>query len=162
MVYHLRSLLLRPPAPSTTVRLSLGAGLVVALMVGVVAVAGLAAQAPSRTVWDGVYTEAQAARGATVYAAQCAGCHLQTLAGSEAAPALVGDQFNATWENGSIADLFERIRVSMPVDRPGSLSRRQTADIVAYMLRVGRFPSGAAPLDTQSELLQIRYLSSRP
>ena len=43
-----------------------------------------------KTVWDGVYTEEQAKRGAEVYAEKCAMCHGDSLGGVESAPALTG------------------------------------------------------------------------
>ncbi|HYK63197.1 MAG TPA: hypothetical protein VEV85_27420, partial [Bryobacteraceae bacterium] len=45
---------------------------------------------PLRTVWDGVYTEAQATRGMMAFGQSCAGCH--ALAAEGRAP-LVGDPF---------------------------------------------------------------------
>ena len=64
------------------------------------------------------------------------------LTGAEAAPALVGDLFNANWEGVPLGDLLERIRVSMPQDMPGSLSRQQNVDVIAYMLKLGKIPVG--------------------
>jgi mono/diheme cytochrome c family protein len=114
-------------------------------------------------VWDGVYTEAQAVRGEKASGAQCASCHGQTLTGAEAAPALTGDVFNANWEGVPLGDLFERIRVSMPLDAPGTLSRQQTADVIAYMLKVGKFPAGGAELPTEAAALaQVTFVSNRP
>jgi len=127
--------------------------------------AGLSAvMAPERrSVWDGVYSAEQATRGATLYGDNCARCHASSLTGSESAPALVGDQFNANWDGVMLVELFDRIRSSMPQDRPGSLSRQQTADILAYMLSVGQFPAAETPLDSQAvSLEQIRYESIRP
>src|SRR3982751_4866669 len=94
----------------------------------------LGARAQSRTIWDGVYAEAQAARGETVYAERCARCHGDTLAGMESAPALTGTSFYSNWEGETLDALFERMRASMPQDNPGSLSRPQNADILAYIL----------------------------
>ncbi|MSO83491.1 MAG: cytochrome c [Acidobacteria bacterium] len=119
--------------------------------------------ATPRSVWDSVYTEAQATRGEKVSAEQCARCHGQTLTGAEAAPALVGDVFNANWESVPLGDLFERIRISMPQDTPGSLSRQQNADVIAYLLKAGRFPAGDKELATETTVLgQIRFISNRP
>src|SRR3954467_5216444 len=77
----------------------------------------------SRTTWDGVYTEAQAARGATVYAATCAQCHGPTLSGAEGPP-LTGVDFASNWNGLSLGELFERVRTSMPPDDPSRLSAR--------------------------------------
>ena len=125
------------------------------------AVAGQSA-AP-RSVWDGVYTEEQAKRGERVAAQQCARCHAETLTGAESAPALVGDVFNANWEGVPLGDLFERIRISMPQDTPGSLSRRQIGDVISYLLKVGKFPAGDTELATDAAVLaQIKFISNRP
>jgi len=129
------------------------------------AVAALSAAqgAAPRSVWDSVYTEEQAKRGEKVSTEQCARCHGQTLTGAEAAPALVGDVFNANWEGVALGDLFERIRISMPQDTPGSLSRQQNADVIAYLLKAGKFPAGDKELVTDTTVLaQITFVSNRP
>ena len=116
-----------------------------------------------KTVWDGVYTEEQAKRGAEVYAEKCAMCHGDSLGGVESAPALTGPAFYATWEGENLNALFERIRMSMPQDNPGSLSRTQNADIVAHMLHVGGYPAGSAPLEGQAAALTgIKVLTYKP
>lgn len=121
------------------------------------------AQAPARSVWSGVYTEAQAERGQVAYNAECARCHGTQLQGGESAPPLAGIDFLANWNGLTVADLFERIRVSMPADRPGRLPREQNADIIAYMLRASEFPAGPAELAPRAEALRdIRVELSRP
>jgi len=116
-----------------------------------------------KTVWDGVYTEEQAKRGADVYAEKCAMCHGDSLGGVESAPALTGPAFYATWEGENLNSLFERIRMSMPQDNPGSLSRSQNADIVAHLLHVGGYPTGSAPLEGQAGALTgIKVLTYKP
>jgi len=111
------------------------------------------AQMP-RSVQDGVYTHEQADRGKATYAEQCASCHGAGLSGGQETPALTGGPFLAKWQNRSVNELFETIRVSMPVDRPGSLSRQNYSDILAYMLAANKFPAGSAELGTQSEALK--------
>jgi len=105
-----------------------------------------AGQQPARTVWNGVYTEAQAGRGKQAYQLECASCHLDSLGGADMATGLIGEAFLTTWNELSVGDLFERVRISMPQDKPASLSRQQYADIVAYMLQANKFPAGAAEL----------------
>jgi mono/diheme cytochrome c family protein len=114
--------------------------------------AATAAQAP-RTVWDGVFTDEQDERGALLYATHCARCHGDGLGGVESAPALTGTSFYANWEGETLEALFERMRSSMPADKPGSLSRAQNADILAHMLKVGGYPAGTMPLDGQAGAL---------
>jgi quinoprotein glucose dehydrogenase len=119
--------------------------------------AGLLAQSASRSVWDGVYTTEQAGRGSAQYASQCASCHGTALTGGESAPPLAGADFFSNWNGLTVGDLFDRIRVSMPADRPGKLTREQDADILAYMLSMNQFPAGKTELERQTETLkQIR------
>jgi S-disulfanyl-L-cysteine oxidoreductase SoxD len=121
------------------------------------------AQTPARTVWDGVYSDAQAARGEALYTSSCAGCHGNGLQGGESAPPLSGGDFFSNWNSLSVGDLFERVRVSMPLNKPGSLTREQNAAIVAYLLRFSKFPAGASELPQRSEMLNdIRIEMYRP
>ena len=113
-----------------------------------ISTAALTAQA-ARTVWDGIYSDEQAERGRVLYADRCARCHGDSLTGIEAAPALTGTSFYSNWEGESLEALLDRIRMSMPQDKPGSLSRAQNADIVAHILKVGGYPAGPAALDGQ-------------
>jgi S-disulfanyl-L-cysteine oxidoreductase SoxD len=121
----------------------------------------VAAQAPRTTTWDGVYTAEQAKRGEALYRTHCGACHGGALEGAEAAPALTGTVFTATWEGVLLSDLFERARSSMPQDKPGSLSRPQNADILAFILQVGKFPAGEKPLDAMA-LESITFVTYRP
>ena len=74
----------------------------------------------------------------------------------------VGDVFNGNWEGVALGDLFDRIRVSMPEDAPGSLSRQQNVDVVAYLLKAGQFPAGDKELVTESNALaQMKSVSNR-
>jgi mono/diheme cytochrome c family protein len=98
---------------------------------------------PRRTVWDGVYTEAQASRGATAYGQSCAGCH--ALAAEGKAP-LVGDPFWKSFAQKSVGDLLEFVSTYMPNGTPGSLSKSAYEDIVALLLQSNGFPAGTAEL----------------
>ncbi len=129
---------------------------------GIIAGIALIAQT-SRTVWDGVYTDDQAKRGEAFYGKECASCHGGELTGGESAPPLSGDSFFANWNGLTLGDLFERMRVSMPQNAPGSLSRQQNADILAFILKANQFPAGKAELDRQTEILkQIKFDSTKP
>lgn len=121
------------------------------LLVAVTAMT-MAAQRP-QTVWDGVYTKEQADRGETLYREHCARCHRDALDGVESAPPLTGSTFAGNWEGVPLGDLFERMRMSMPQDKPGSLTRPQNAEVLAYMLRVGGFPAGEQLLSGQAGAL---------
>jgi len=118
---------------------------------------------PPQSVWDGIYTEEQANRGAALYGQRCARCHAQDLTGGEIAPALNGSEFKSNWNSLSVDDLFERIKVSMPQDNPGSLSRQQTADVLAFVFSKSGFPAGKTEIAREAEVLKaIRFEESRP
>jgi mono/diheme cytochrome c family protein len=128
------------------------------------AVASLSAyQDSAKTVWNGVYTEAQGKRGEEAYSQYCAKCHGPDLAGADAAPPLMGGEFNSGWNDLTVGDLFERLRITMPADKAGSLSRQINADIVAYLLAKNGFPTGETELGTQTEILKmIKILTQKP
>jgi mono/diheme cytochrome c family protein len=130
----------------------------------------LRAQAPqaeppsdTRSVWDGVYTDDQAQRGEPLYRANCASCHGDTLKGAGETPPLSGGPFLANWNGLTLGDLFERIRRTMPQDKPGRLSRQSKADILAYVLKANKFPTGKTELEHQTEFLnEIRFAATKP
>jgi mono/diheme cytochrome c family protein len=131
-------------------------------IVGVAAVYTLRAQT-SRSVWDGVYSQEQATRGQSLYSEQCAACHGSDLMGQDEASPLTGDQFLSNYNGLTVGDLFDRIRVSMPANNPGKLTRQQTADILAYILSFNKFPAGNTELATQTEVLkQIKLEATKP
>jgi len=117
----------------------------------------------SRSVWDGVYTEDQAKRGQPLYTQHCASCHGDSLTGGEMAPPLVGGEFLSNWNGLTVGDLFERIRTTMPLSKPGKLSREVNSDITAYMLNFGQFPAGQTELPRDTQLLkQIKIEATKP
>ena len=76
---------------------------------------------------------------------------------------LIGGQFQSNWNELSLGDLFDRIRVSMPLNAPGTLERKETADIVAYVLAKDKYPAGTNELPSQTEMLNsIKYLATKP
>jgi mono/diheme cytochrome c family protein len=116
-----------------------------------------------RTTESGVYSEAQAKRGEGVYAEKCASCHAPDLTGLDQAPSLAGAEFNTNWNDLALNDLFERIRISMPADKPGTLSRPETADVVAFVLQRGSFPAGQSELSSDAEALKgIKFIAKKP
>jgi mono/diheme cytochrome c family protein len=121
----------------------LGSALVTGALFGFVTVLAHA-QAP-RTVADGVYTDAQAARGQALYGMRCASCHGDALKGAQAPP-LVGDVFISNWNNQPLSALVNKIRNTMPADAPGGLTPQQSADLVAHILKTGGFPASATEL----------------
>lgn len=115
------------------------------------------------TVWDGIYTPAQAERGQTIYTKECASCHKSDLQGHGTTPSLSGADFTGKWDGEILGDLFEKMQTSMPADHPGRLSRAQNAAILAYILRANDFPAGRAELRTDAAwLANIRFTSAKP
>ena len=116
----------------------------------------------TRSVWDGVYTEKQATRGAVLFDKECAGCHGPGGEGGGMAPALIGAAFSANYNGQTVGDLFDRNKTTMPVGKEGQLSGETIADITAFMLQENKFPAGDAELSAQSMMLrQIKYAAER-
>jgi len=116
-----------------------------------------------QTTWSGVFSEAQAKRGEAIYAEKCSSCHAPDLTGLDQAPPLSGNDFNTNWNDLAVNDLFERIRISMPADKPGSLSRQEVADVVAFILSKASFPAGQTELPSQPDALKgIKFVAKKP
>lgn len=137
--------------------------LLAALSISAAGRAVLQAQQPAKSVWDGVYTKEQAERGKPLYQQNCAACHGETMDGIEMAPALAGGDFIDKWAGQTVGDLFERVRATMPRDRPGRLSRDINADIMAWILSYNQFPEGHMELSRDTQVLkQIRIDAAKP
>ncbi len=117
---------------------------------------------PTRSIWDGVYTKAQARRGRSQYLKLCAECHATNLRGSEDSPALVGRAFMRLWNDITLDELFEVTRLTMPVASPESLSDQVVVEMVAYMLQVNKVPPGDAPLDPDLGVLRQIKIEAAP
>ena len=104
------------------------------------------------SVLEGVYTEAQAERGHTVYEDRCTLCH-------------ASDQFTGavfkTWVGGSVGRLYSLIRGTMPEEDPGGLADAEYADLVAYLLRINGYPAGDGELPPDRALLNRIRLEDR-
>jgi len=98
-----------------------------------------------RSVTEGVYSNAQAALGQQLYQEQCAECHGKAMEGT-IGPPLAGDSFLSGWSGRPLSNLADKIQKTMPFNRAGTLSPQQSADLVGYMLQVGKFPSGQTEL----------------
>ena len=98
------------------------------------------------SVWDGVYTAAQAGRGKATFDVSCSRCHNSDLSGSERGPTLTGDKFLANWLDGSLDALFSFIRDQMPQGSANIVSDESKADILAYILQRNGYPAGNTEL----------------
>ena len=120
-----------------------------------------AAQDARSTIWDGVFTDAQAQRGEDAYIRACAKCHADDLLGSTNAPALVGQAFFARFDRTSTDDVLDVIRRTMPQEAPDTLGMQAYADIVSFMLKTNSAPAGTAELPTDRAKLREILVTSR-
>jgi mono/diheme cytochrome c family protein len=100
-----------------------------------------------RTVWDGVYTEAQATRATGVFGATCAGCHTLTADGNRP---LSGESFWQSNTQKSVAELLGYVSKNMPNGNGGSLAQETYNDLVALILKSNGFPAGKTELTPAS------------
>lgn len=114
----------------------------------------LSAQDP-RTVLDGVYTEEQARRGETIYLEHCLRCHGPKLLGGNEVGALTGPVFNGNWNGVPLGQMLDRVRVTMPLDKPSTMSRQQIADVLSYIFSYNKIPAGKTELPRQAEMLNL-------
>ncbi len=103
---------------------------------------------PKKTVWDGVYTAAQASRGKLVYQEICAECH-----DTGEAPVLFGAGFMRRWFQESLDDVFTKMRTTMPLNGPGRLPGSSYLDVLSFVLEESGFPAGTEELTANSTQL---------
>ena len=124
---------------------------------------GTAQTPPAPTsVWSGVYSTEQAARGKKLYVRDCAKCHGESLLGGEGGPALAGKEFMLQYDKRSVGALFDVMQTTMPDENPGSLSTRQYADLVAFVLSENGFPAGKTDLSNVLAALTGIQIGPKP
>jgi mono/diheme cytochrome c family protein len=129
--------------------------LIVAFAAGVLAesmTADAAGAQKTISVWDGVYTAAQAERGKAAFDTYCASCHSSDLSGAQG-PALAGNPFMQRWDFRNVSQLFNEIKTRMPRNDPSSLSDETYADLISFILKSNAFPAGASELTPQPDAL---------
>jgi mono/diheme cytochrome c family protein len=100
----------------------------------------------TRSTADGVYTTAQAKRGADIYAGMCQSCHT--------AASHTGPPFRNKWVGRPLSDLFSFMTQEMPKTEPGSLTAEEYTLVLAYMLRMNGMPAGRRALSPEQAALQ--------
>jgi len=98
------------------------------------------------TTLTAIYSDGQAKKGEKTFAKHCAACHETFF--------FTGARFDDVWAGHSAFDLWDRIQSSMPQDKPGSLSKQQYSEVVAYILRLNGYPPGKEALPTEPEALK--------
>jgi mono/diheme cytochrome c family protein len=110
------------------------------------------------------YTAAQAHAGVTVYRRSCLQCHAANLQGS-AGPAVAGKEFltNAQRNKWTLNDLRTTVFENMPFSNPASLTPKQYADVMAFLLASNCYPPGSAPfpMTARPELAKIKLAPVR-
>ncbi len=98
--------------------------------------------AQDRTADQGVYTSAQAARGASVFDLHCVSCHRE----GGTAPVLAGERFSKSFADSTLLAVFTTIQTTMPRQAPASLTDAEYVDVLAHLLKVNGYPDGMAEL----------------
>ena len=102
---------------------------------------------PMRSTTSGVYVAAQADAGQKIFEATCiGGCH--NMASHK------GIAFKQRWDGQPLWDLFDLIFETMPKDDPGSLTDKDAAGLVAYLLKLNGLPAGKDALPTDETALR--------
>jgi quinoprotein glucose dehydrogenase len=149
------------PSGSTALPMELDALKAVKMAEPGAASTGSASPGAAPAAGASLYAAAQAKRGETVYADNCAACHDPKLTGG-VGPALAGKEFTTNWQSKSVGELFERIQTTMPLTAPGSMMPQQTADVVAFILLSNQYPAGATELGTDATTLKAVTLGEPP
>ncbi|MCB1671582.1 MAG: hypothetical protein R3F41_03790 [Gammaproteobacteria bacterium] len=105
--------------------------------------------AQDRTLRDGVYTEAQAKAGETVYESTCKNCHDMKFY----------ENTLRAWNSQPLLYLWETVMGTMPADNPGSMMFEEYTDVLAYILSQNGFPAGDAPLDHNQGMESISIVA---
>jgi len=115
------------------------------------AAAPAAARSAEPTTADGIFTLAQAARGAELFRSTCAECH-DTADWTEPG-------FRGRWDGESVFQLWYYINDRMPYDDPWSLSREQVTDVLTYILQLNDLPSGDTELGTDDDTIDKYWIA---
>ena len=97
---------------------------------------------PPDNIWDDVYTEAQAERGARNYKENCESCHAANMRGGPGVKAVVGLEFRYLWDGRNLGELYDYMRINMPPGRAGLLTDQEYVDVLTAILRGNDIPAG--------------------
>lgn len=96
------------------------------------------------------YSAGQAARGEGFFREVCLSCHESSE--------FRGSAFERQWSGRTVRDLYTSIAFSMPDDNPGGLPTQTYTDIIAYVLELNGYPSGAAELVADRNAMRAQSL----
>jgi mono/diheme cytochrome c family protein len=103
---------------------------------------------------DAIYSADQAHRGEELYKKQCTSCHGDALDGVGPYPPLSGEDFLSKYEGQPATNVYDIIQKLMPATAPGTLTRPQAADLLAYILSFNKFPAGKTDLPSDEDSLK--------
>ncbi len=106
------------------------------------------------TTADGIFTLAQAGRGAELFLSTCSECH-DTADWTEPG-------FRGRWEDESVFQLWYYINDRMPYDDPWSLDRQQVTDVLTYILQLNDLPAGDVELGTDDDTIDDYWIRWSP
>jgi len=109
---------------------------------------------PARPDPTGWYTATQATSGAKSYQKSCASCHGAKLQGGMA-PALSGRQFWTAYGGKKLSTLWSTVHTEMPMTSPGSVSPKDSINIMAFLLQQNGVAAGTVPLDDTVDLSKV-------
>lgn len=92
----------------------------------------------TRALTEGVFTKAQSERGAKAYQKACLKCH----------PTAEFKSYLSRWVGLPVSYLYDTLRLTMPQDNPGGLSRKQLTDVLTYFFQINGLPTGDEELDS--------------
>ena len=119
--------------------------------------------ASKKTVWDGVFSEAQTIRGEALYMKSCAVCHRNDLGGTASdAPPLRGRDFFIRWRGQTVADMLQEIQMLMPASNPGSLTTQTYLDIMSFLFKSNGIAAGTTELRDDSDALRQIVITEKP
>jgi mono/diheme cytochrome c family protein len=122
--------------------------LFVAAAVFIASAGSVLVTAQAKTVWDGVYTEAQAARATAVFGSSCSNCHTLDASGNRP---LSGQGFMDSYTQKTVGDLLAYVSKNMPNGaNAGTLPAATYNDLVALILKSNGFPAGAAEVTPEA------------
>jgi mono/diheme cytochrome c family protein len=134
--------------------------LIVALFLGLAQSILFAQDSPhNASLRNGAYTAEQAQEGKAIYQERCAMCHGDALEGRGQNSPLAGTAFLKNWDGLTVADLFMKTIVMMPAMNPGTLTPKETAEVLAYILSMNKFPAGKTELPSDPKSLEMIHIA---
>ncbi len=100
-----------------------------------------------KSVKAGVYTAEQADRGVALFKNKCASCHAPNR--------FTDDLFYTSFTGKPMWEMYDVISDTMPEDDPGGMKPEEYADVIAYLLKLNGFPTGATELPTSKDALGL-------